>query len=120
MKERGLALLAGVSGAALAGYIMGGRLRERDANRALIEAGQMEDPTKMFGMDMDLVAGLALSGIGIFAQSQSGTIRSAGEFVEAMGQGALFYWVGSRAQSAGYNQGQAATDAAMGPGLAAA
>lgn len=120
MKQRGLALLAGGIGAAIVGFVMGSRMREKDLNVANIEAGLADDPTKVFGVDLDLVVGGGITLVGIVAQGSAST-RDIGEYVESAGHGALFFWIGSRAQQAAYASGEVeATSSPSQVGLAAA
>lgn len=102
----GFATTAG--GAAIAGYMMGKAMSDREANVVAIEAGQMEDPTKFLGfLDKDAAIGFGLTATGILVQSFTKQTML-GEALEGLGLGAFGYWVGSRAQEFGYEAGQQA------------
>jgi hypothetical protein len=83
MTRRVMAVGVG-GGAALAmGYIMGGLSQEPGAG-----TGGEDDPTKIAGIDIDLLTGIAATAVGV-AMSGKASTRKAGELVEAAGTGIL-------------------------------
>lgn len=83
MGQRALAVVVGGGAAAAMGYIMGGLSQEAGAG-----SGGEDDPTLLFGLNLDLVAGLGITTIGVLMGAKSST-RRYGEYVEAAGTGIL-------------------------------
>lgn len=97
------------AGAAYAvGYWMGGAEDEYRANQAAIDAGQMEDPRKLAGIDKDLLLGGALALAGAFGQSASDKKIAGigGGMIQSAGAGILAGYAYSRGVTAGVEAAQ--------------
>jgi len=107
LQIRAITTLGSVGIAGLTGYIMGGRIVERERNLAAIEAGQMPDPTQIGGIDAEPIIGGAVALGGIFLHAKAGEgkannlMRILGQLLEAGGVGVLSYYSGSRFEAYG-------------------
>lgn len=100
------ATIAGVGGAYVMGHYMGGLQHEYELNASAIDAGTMEDPRKMAGVDIDLLVGLGLTLAGLAMQGLLGgkSRKGAGmaaDLVEAGGNGILAGYAFSAGATAG-------------------
>lgn len=100
MVQRLLAVGVGTGAAYGMGMFMAGKEKEYATNAAAIEAGTMEDPRKLAGVDIEIVAGGGASLLGIVLQGKSGS-RKIGEIAEAAGVGVLSFWAGQKGLKAG-------------------
>ncbi len=93
MGQRALAVGIGSGAAGLMGYVMGGLNAQAEKDNTV---DTDEDPTKLMGIDLDLVVGLVTTIAGV-AMSGKSSQRKTGEFVQAAGTGVLagyFYTYG--------------------------
>jgi hypothetical protein len=100
------ASVAAVGGAYVMGHYMGGLQHEYDMNAAAIDAGTMEDPRKVAGIDIDLLVGLGMTLAGLGMQGLLGgkSRKGAGmaaDLVEAAGNGILAGYAFSAGATAG-------------------
>ena len=103
--QRALAVAVGGGAAGLMGYVMGGLEQEA---LGMTEAELAEkDPTKLVGIDLDLVVGLLATVVGVAMAGKTST-RKAGEYVEAAGTGILSGY----AYTYGHSMGMEAEEAA--------
>ena len=100
------ATVASVGSAYVIGHYMGGLQHEYEMNASAIDAGTMEDPRKIIGMDIDLAVGFALTALGLGMQGLLGgkarkKAGMAADIVEASGSGILAFYFGSLGATAG-------------------
>lgn len=103
VRRVGAVVAAGV-GAYVVGHYMGGLQHEYEMNAVAIDNGTMEDPRKIAGIDIDLLAGLVLTGVGLGMQGAFGKRKSVGmaaDIVEGAGTGVLAGYAYSMGASAG-------------------
>ncbi len=74
------------------GYLMGGRRYERSVMAAEIEAGTEEDPTKFYGIDIDLGIAFSLGVVNILGLAGDADTSGLGMLVEYTGVGAAAGW----------------------------
>lgn len=92
--EKVTTLVIGGGAAFLVGQWMGGLRHELDGmDEASIEAEG--DPTKIMGIDKDLIAGLAVTGLGMAAPKKIGAV------MEKAGAGVLCGWAYARGEEMG-------------------
>jgi hypothetical protein len=99
LKRRGIRLAGAAAGGGLAGLVMQPAIEEYQANQAAIEAGTMEDPRKMMGVDIDAWMALAFAGVSYF--------ELGGELVSDALEGASLGIVGSYTRDLGMQAGAA-------------
>jgi hypothetical protein len=91
------------------GRYMGGLEVEYEQNQAAIDAGEMDDPRKLAGMDLDGVIGAAATGLGLLAVAKAkGKAAQGAEILLRAGEGMLAGYT----YSLGYRQGREAASAA--------
>ena len=98
------AVVAAAGAAYVMGYYMGGLQHEYQQNQTAIDAGTMEDPRKMAGIDIDLLAGLGLAVVGLGMQGAFGARKRVGiaaDLVEGAGTGILSGYANNLGMSAG-------------------
>src|SRR5690606_14998033 len=100
MKGRVLAVVIGGAAAYATGFVMGGKQHEYEQNRSAIDAGTMEDPRKLAGVDLEIVVGGVATLAGVGLQGKSGS-RKIGEALEAGGLGVICSYAGQRGLQAG-------------------
>lgn len=90
LTERLIAVGIGATAAYAMGFYMGGLEFEYQQNAAAIDAGDAEDPRKLAGVDIDLLAGLGLTAAGLFGggflkkgKMLSAAVESAGTHILA-------------------------------------
>lgn len=98
------AVVAAAGSAYVMSYYMGGLQHEYEMNAAAVDSGAMEDPRKIAGIDIDLLAGLTVTAVGLGMQGAFGARKRAGiaaDMVEGSGTGILAAYAGVLGMSAG-------------------
>lgn len=109
LTERLIAIGIGATAAYAMGWYMGGLEYEYQQNAAAIDAGTMEDPRKVAGVDLDLLVGLGLTAVGVFG----GGFLKKGKVLSAAVESAGTHILAGYAYSMGMDSGmESATEAA--------
>jgi hypothetical protein len=104
MASRVTNVAVGAGASFVVGYFMGGKEAEYLTVAAEVEAGTAEDPRKVMGIDIDLLLGLGVSGLGVTGLAG----KKASDLCEAAGTGILAGYAYARGSQAGLESAQEA------------